>query len=185
MQAGGFGFGSGDDEIVLTVGVDVAAKGKCGAEFFVDCGAIAPQLEFEWASVGPGEVEADLPLLTQAIQNLLDNAVKYNRQGGRVEVGLHSRSAADGNQPRGIPNGEYIVLRVGNTGHSIPAESAKKVFERFYRLDPAHSRVIDGTGLGLSLAREIVLAHGGDLRLVPSGDDWTEFELWIPAATRC
>jgi two-component system, OmpR family, heavy metal sensor histidine kinase CusS len=155
------------------------------AEMVEDCRAMAPQLEFEWASVGPGTVHADLPLLHQAIQNLLDNAVKYNREGGRVEVGVHSRSTDDGSGPRGILRGEYVVLRVGNTGHSIPEASAQKVFERFYRLDPAHSRVIDGTGLGLSLAREIVLAHGGDLKLVPSGDDWTEFELWIPAATPC
>lgn len=157
------------------------------AEMVDDSSALAPELEFEWTASGEGVVHADLPMLTQAIQNLLDNAVKYNRMGGRVEVGLHQRKADASDLEQSVLNAatEYVVLRVGNTGRSIPAEAADQVFERFFRLDPAHSRIIDGTGLGLSLAREIVLAHGGDLKLIPSGDDWTEFELWIPAATPC
>ncbi len=142
------------------------------AEMVADVREISPHLNFELDQETDAKVQADAPLLMQAVQNLLDNAVKYNREGGMVAVGI-SRTP------------DRVVVRVGNTGSNIPAESANKVFDRFFRLDPAHSRMIDGTGLGLSLAREIVFAHGGDLELVTSGDDWTEFELWIPAATRC
>lgn len=142
------------------------------AEMVDDSQAISPTIDFALHVEQPCTIQADPPLLAQAVQNLLDNAVKYNRADGRVEVHLEGK---DG----------HAVIRVGNTGHSIPAEKAQKVFERFFRLDPAHSRTIDGTGLGLSLAREIALAHGGDLKLIGSSDDWTEFELWIPAATAC
>jgi heavy metal sensor kinase len=135
-----------------------------------DGGALAPHLKLEPA-IAPGvTVQADAVLLEQALQNLVGNAIKYNRPGGRIRVSLSSQ---DG-QAR---------LTVGNTGPGIPASDRGRLFERFYRVDPARTRDrASGTGLGLSLSREILRGHGGDLVLGPAAEDWTEFVATLPLA---
>jgi signal transduction histidine kinase len=96
------------------------------------------------------------------LQNLLENARKYNRAGGRIQV---SARADDG----------WAYLTVGNTGPSIPVEMQPYIFERFSR--GANGEKIAGHGLGLNLARELVRLHGGELGLVSSDEKWTEFEV--------
>src|SRR6266496_2135814 len=99
------------------------------------------------------------------VQNLLENARKYNRPGGLIRVSAHS-------------NGSNVVLSIGNTGGTIPA--GENIFERFHhRSTPSD---VSGHGIGLNLARELARLHGGDLRLVRSENDWTEFEVRFPAA---
>jgi signal transduction histidine kinase len=100
------------------------------------------------------------------VQNLLENAGKYNRAGGRIKVEAQEK------------NGEVIVT-VGNTGEPIAPSEQEHIFERFHR---GSEKSASGHGLGLSLARQLARLHGGDLRLVHSGDDWTEFEIRFPAA---
>ncbi len=95
------------------------------------------------------------------VQNLLENARKYNRPGGRIRV-LTTQQ-----------NGE-VTLTIGNTGNAIAPVAQPHIFERFYH----HSAtIVAGHGIGLNLARELARLHGGDLRLVRSADDWTEFEV--------
>lgn len=96
------------------------------------------------------------------LQNLLENAHKYNRPGGRLRIAVSEA------------NGE-VRLTVGNTGRPIPAEAQRHIFERFHR--GAMGENVPGYGLGLNLARELARLHQGDLRLVRSADDWTEFEV--------
>ena len=114
-------------------------------------------------------VRADLDLLRQVLHNLASNAIKYNRSDGRIDFRL-GREAG------------HIVFTLGNSispdGHVDPL----KLFERFYRGDIAHSRKIDGTGLGLSLAREIARAHQGDLVLQELQDDYIAFKLTLPGS---
>jgi signal transduction histidine kinase len=99
------------------------------------------------------------------VQNLLENARKYNRPGGRIRVTVQS-------------NGADIVLSIGNTGRTIPRD--ENIFERFHhRSTPS---AVSGHGIGLNLARELARLHGGDLCLVRSENDWTEFEVRLPAA---
>jgi len=130
-----------------------------------DLGILAEGLEVE-SEIQPGIVApVDQTLIQQVIQNLLSNAVKYNREGGRVRVELKQ---AEGSRP---------VLSVGNTGDPIPESSRDRVFDRFFRADASRSRVVEGTGLGLSLSLEIVKAHGGELKLAYSESDWTEFQV--------
>jgi signal transduction histidine kinase len=122
-------------------------------------------------------VEADLPpqLLVVAdrravsliIQNLLENAIKYNEPEGCICL-----------QARAV-NGK-AELTVKNNGEPIPPERAPHIFERFYRA--RSDGRITGQGLGLSVAYELAKAHGGDLVLVRSDAEWTEFCAWIPRA---
>ena len=95
------------------------------------------------------------------LQNLLENARKYNRPGGRIRIAA-------------TVEGEDVVVRVGNTGRGIPVASQAHIFERFHRGGVGEN--VPGYGLGLNLARELARLHRGELRLLGSGDDWTEFE---------
>jgi two-component system phosphate regulon sensor histidine kinase PhoR len=81
--------------------------------------------------------------------NLLDNAIKYGRQGGRIRVFVAER---DQNE---------IQISVEDDGIGIPTEDLPRVFERFYRVDKGRSKELGGTGLGLSIVRHIVQTHGG------------------------
>lgn len=96
------------------------------------------------------------------LQNLLENACKYNRQGGTIRVGCHEHEG-------------WVLLTIGNTGPPISPDAQERIFERFHR--GAANEDIPGHGLGLNLARELARLHGGDLRLVGSRADWTEFEV--------
>jgi signal transduction histidine kinase len=99
------------------------------------------------------------------VQNLLENARKYNRPGGRIRVSARG-------------NGAAVVLTIGNTGRTIPP--GEDIFERFHHSSTPSAA--SGHGIGLNLARELTRLHGGDLRLVRSENDWTEFEVRFSAA---
>lgn len=90
--------------------------------------------------------------LYEIIYNLCDNAIRYNKEGGKVTVDLKN---TDGN----------VVLSVSDTGIGIPAEHQNRIFERFYRVDKSHSKETGGTGLGLSIVKHAVAYHGGTIRL--------------------
>ncbi len=104
---------------------------------------------------------------TIILQNLLENARKYNRQGGRIRIAAREQ-------------GDWVYVNIGNTGRPIPASAQEHVFERFHRGEIAEN--VPGHGIGLNLARELALLHGGDLRLAGSEGDWTEFELRFRSA---
>ncbi len=112
-------------------------------------------------------VLGDRQLLARAVMNLVDNAIKHNQPGGRVSLAV---TAEDG----------QAKLRIGNTGRGLPAEAGEKIFDRFYRGDHSHGDETPGHGLGLSIAREITRAHGGEVLLLSSSAKWTEVELVIP-----
>ena len=103
-------------------------------------------------------------LLSEMIYNLCDNAIKYNRPGGRVTVDI---SCQDG-QPR---------LTVSDTGIGIPPEQQKRVFERFYRVNKSHSREIGGTGLGLSIVKHGAQYHGAQIELESEPEAGTRISL--------
>lgn len=103
----------------------------------------------------------------EMIYNLLDNAVKYNKQGGRADVDVRS-------------SGDDIVVTVSDTGIGVPADSIDRIFERFYRADKSHSRKIGGTGLGLSIVKHGVSLHGGSITVKSSEGSGTTFTMALP-----
>jgi len=110
-------------------------------------------------------LKADPTFVAMIAQNLVENAVKYNTPGGRIRV-----------EARAV-NGD-VEMTVGNTGDGILKERAGLLFERFCR-GRSGARV-PGHGLGLSIARELARAHGGDVELVRSDRSWTEIRVRLP-----
>jgi two-component system, OmpR family, heavy metal sensor histidine kinase CusS len=133
-----------------------------------DCQAQAPKLKIESQIPPDIHVNADADLLEQALQNLASNAVKYNKDGGVVRFEL-------------LVEAVQVLIRVANTGAQIPTADRERIFERFYRVDIARSGRVEGTGLGLSLASEIIRAHGGELNLEISDNQFTVFAIKLPA----
>ena len=110
-------------------------------------------------------------LLYEVIYNLCDNAIKYNVEGGRVEL----RVAAEGENAR---------LTVRDTGIGIPPEHQSRVFERFYRVDKSHSKESGGTGLGLSIVKHAVAYHHGTVTLKSEVGRGTEITVRLPRGTQ-
>jgi len=98
------------------------------------------------------EISADRDKIEQLFVNLIDNAIKYTNEHGQITIRLDGRA-------------EEICVSVQDNGIGIPRKDLDRVFERFYRVDKARSRRLGGTGLGLGIAKHIVLAHHGDIRL--------------------
>jgi two-component system, OmpR family, heavy metal sensor histidine kinase CusS len=137
------------------------------AEILADAADITLTSEVE-----PGlDIMGDRALLQQVFQNLISNAVKYNRPTGSIICRLR-RDDVGGN----------ALFDFENTGDCIPEEDQGKIFRRFHRADAARGRDIDGFGLGLNLALEIARAHSGTLVLIKSDTESTHFRLTIPLA---
>lgn len=113
-------------------------------------------------------VSADLNRLERVVRNLVDNAIKYT-PAGVIEVEVRT-VLADG-RPQ-------IHIQVIDTGIGIPAEQLSRIFERFYRVDPAHT--IPGAGLGLAIVKEIVEAHGGEIKVSSTPGKGSTFEVILP-----
>ena len=110
------------------------------------------------------------PLLEEAVANLLDNAIKYSEEGGRIEVVL-ARTEAE------------AIIRVRDHGCGIPHEHLPRLFERFYRVDKAHSRGMGGTGLGLAIVKHIVQAHKGRVEVESEVGRGSVFTVVLPAVS--
>ncbi len=111
-------------------------------------------------------VFADPGRLEQMLTNLVDNAVKFNREGGRVTVS-HERGARD-------------RITVTDTGDGITPEHVRRIFERFYRVDRARSRGMGGTGLGLAIVKHLARAHGGEVGVHSTPGEGSTFYIELP-----
>jgi signal transduction histidine kinase len=116
----------------------------------------------------PVEIDGEPDRLKQLLINLVDNALRHTPPGGAVTLDLlHGDRAA--------------TIRVRDTGAGIPPEHLPHIYERFYRIDSARSRVAGGTGLGLAISREIVVAHGGTIDVESTVGQGTTFTVTLPA----
>ena len=111
--------------------------------------------------------EIDATKLSLAFSNLVENAIKYNKENGWVHVTLDA-------------DHKYFYVKVSDSGIGIPQESLDSIFERFYRCDKSHSREIGGTGLGLAITKNAVVSHGGAIKVQSAVGEGTTFTVRIP-----
>ena len=115
-------------------------------------------------------VEADRDKVRQVLVNLVENAIKYSPDGGRVEIGVESQE-------------ENVLFHVRDQGLGIPSDEQSRVFEKFYRVDPHMTRGVGGTGLGLYICNELVSRMGGHIWLESKAGEGSTFLFELPAAT--
>ena len=138
-------------------------------EWLDDLSALPDSVDVQIEKKLPAElyVAGEKQYTSLIVQNLLENALKYNRPRGRIRAAARQTN-------------NDIVLTIGNSGQPIARAAQEHIFERFH--GGATRSPVSGHGLGLNLARELTRLHGGDLKLVCSDDDWTEFELRLCAS---
>ena len=107
-------------------------------------------------SAEPVEMKANRSQIFELFQNLIDNSIKYNKVGGRINIEL------------GCEEDGKVNILVADTGIGIPEDDKVRVFERFYRVDKSRSKATGGTGLGLAIVKHIVIAHKGKIHLESS-----------------
>ncbi len=130
--------------------------------------AEAQGLSLEAASFPSVEVLGDRNRLTQLFMNLVDNAVKYSPNGGAIRLEL-------------TPQENDAVVTIADSGIGIPQEDLPRIFDRFYRVDPARAKTITGNGLGLSICKWIVDSHGGSITAESTVGTGTTFTVRLPA----
>lgn len=124
-------------------------------------------IELIYESFRDVTAEIDEIKLGMAINNLIENAIKYNYDDGWVKVSLNS-------------DYRYFYIKVEDSGVGIPEELQDRVFERFYRIDPARSRQTGGTGLGLAITRNVILLHRGAIKVYSREGQGSIFTVRIP-----
>ena len=124
-------------------------------------------IELVFESFRPIMAEVDEVKLSLAISNFVENAIKYNRENGWVQVSLNA-------------DHKYFYIKVADSGIGIPQEDLDHIFERFYRVDKSHSRAISGTGLGLAIARNAVIVHRGAVKVHSEEGVGTVFTIRVP-----
>ncbi len=129
--------------------------------------AAKKNIEVVLESFRPVTAEIDESRLSLAFTNLVENAIKYNKENGWVHVSLDA-------------DHKFFYVKVMDSGQGIPEESLDYIFERFYRVDKSHSSEIDGTGLGLAIAKSAVLVHKGAIKVSSELGVGTTFSVRIP-----
>jgi len=112
-------------------------------------------------------VRGDPEKLSRAFSNIIDNALKYNLEGGRIEASVEQSAAG-------------LTVRIGNTGVGILAAEFPLVFEQFYRIEKSRSSQFGGSGLGLTIAKRIVELHRGQITIESGGENWTQVTVFLP-----
>jgi two-component system phosphate regulon sensor histidine kinase PhoR len=112
-------------------------------------------------------LRADRSMIYELLYNLVDNAIKYNRPDGKVDVDIRRKSG-------------QVEITVSDTGIGIPKEAQSRVFERFYRVDKSHSKKKGGTGLGLAIVKHIVRLHDGRISMESREDEGTTITITFP-----
>ena len=124
-------------------------------------------IELVYESIRPVVAEVDEVKMTLIMSNLVENAIKYNKEHGWVKVVVDA-------------DHQYFTFEVSDSGMGIPEESLAKIYERFYRVDKSHSREIGGTGLGLAITKDAVLAHRGFITVTSKEGEGTCFVVKMP-----
>jgi signal transduction histidine kinase len=110
---------------------------------------------------------AEEGLIRSAVRNLISNAVKFSHDGGRVQISLAEIDS-------------HVALSVKDEGIGIPEAAISRLFTKFYRVQSAASGDMQGTGLGLALAKEAVTAHGGHIEVESTEGEGSQFTVMLP-----
>jgi len=133
-----------------------------------DTAMLAPHL-LVTGNIQPGlTLNADGSLLPQVLYNLISNAIKYNVDHGWIRISTAVWP-------------KQIEVKVTNSSSGIPPAERNRLFDRFFRADPMHSRQVESVGLGLSVSRDIARAHSGDITLKVDEENIVQFSLFLPA----
>lgn len=145
------------EEIDLAVEID---------ELFDFFDALREEKQVRLQRKGQARIAGDRLMLRRACANILGNALRHTPAGGEVRILIEQNAAA-------------VRIAIGNSGETIAPQHLKRLFDRFYRADPARVQTGESSGLGLAIVKSIVQAHGGSVG-VTSADGWTEFVLLLP-----
>ncbi len=124
-------------------------------------------IQLVYESLRPVTASVDEVKLTQALSNLVENAIKYNKEHGFVKVSLDA-------------DHQFFTVQVADSGVGIPEDALEHIYERFYRVDKSRSREIGGTGLGLAITRSAILMHRGTIKVTSIEGEGTDFTVKIP-----
>ena len=124
-------------------------------------------VNFESDEVIP-EITADRQRIEQVVINIMSNAIKYTPDGGKIDIRLIATPQST------------LVLHVTDTGIGIPEEDIEHLFERFYRVEKSRTQDAGGTGLGLAIAKELAMAHGGNITVSSKLGEGTTVRLELP-----
>lgn len=141
------------------------------SEIAEDMELLAPHLDVQMAIAPNLYIQGDRDLLVQVLQNLVGNAIKYNLPKGWLRLQANCQ-------------GKRVIVKIVNSSQDISLSERDRIFERFHRGDSTQIQKIEGSGLGLSLAREIARAHGGDIKLDAAILGQTGFTLSLPVGDR-
>ena len=156
------------DKKTLMLEMEVFDPCDVAEELHREAAMVTPEDHFELTPLEHCTIQADRNMVKQVMRILLDNAVKYTPQGGTITMGVARTK-------------EGCVLSMKDNGPGIPGEELPKIFDRFYRSDSARKAESGGHGLGLSIARIIVVAHGGKIRVRSKVGEGTTFSVLLPA----
>ena len=155
------------DKKTLLLEMEAFDASELLTELHREAAMLAPEDAFILAAADSCPMEGDRSMVKQVLRILCDNAVKYTPAGGTITLGLRR---ADG----------WVTLSVSDNGPGIPAEELPKIFDRFYRADAARRSENGGHGLGLSIARIIVMGHGGKLHVRSKVGEGSAFDVVLP-----
>jgi signal transduction histidine kinase len=158
LDAGSFSLDLGDADLVELAG-DAIEAARPAAE--------AKNLILTLEHDQPALVSADANRIGQALDNLISNAIKFTREGGKVQLLIENR-------------GSGYALHVTDTGYGIPASEQQRLFERFFRSTTASAHSVPGTGLGLTIAKTIIERHGGSIDFESTEGRGTTFTVSLP-----
>jgi len=130
-------------------------------------------------------VNADARRLEQMLTNLMENAIKFNREGGSVTVRFENEDSrglvTSSDKSRAAVGSTRSRIIVEDSGEGIPAQHLERLFERFYRVDRARSRELGGIGLGLAIVKHLALAHGGEVTVTSELGKGSTFTIELPS----
>jgi len=132
--------------------------------------AEARRIELEIGILQNATVIGDRDQLIAAVHNLVENAINYSPENTKVSITSNIKN-------------ELVEIKVADQGIGIPESEQGRIFERFYRVDPARSRLTGGTGLGLSIVKHVALNHGGDVKVWSQEDVGSTFSILLPIAS--